>query len=133
MQGIIEYLCYSKALLKVAEHSNLVIKVVPMLNPDGVYMGNYRTGVMGIDYNRLFLSGKADVFPEVEALKQLVKSAKEQGKVDLYLDLHGHSIHPGCFIYGPDPCFCLSSFNHIQQQLLKSPSFAAKHCKAGTD
>lgn len=43
-----------------------------MLNPDGVYMGNYRTGIMGVDYNRLFNTGEPDVFPEVETLKRLV-------------------------------------------------------------
>jgi len=29
-----------------------------MLNPDGVFMGNYRTGIIGDDFNRKFLSGK---------------------------------------------------------------------------
>jgi hypothetical protein len=29
-----------------------------MLNPDGVYVGNYRTGIVGDDFNRKFLSGK---------------------------------------------------------------------------
>ena len=36
-----------------------------MLNPDGVDMGNNRTGVMGIDFNRLFLTGKPIFFPEI--------------------------------------------------------------------
>lgn len=34
-----------------------------MLNVEGVYMGNYRTGVMGFDFNRLFLTGSPDIFP----------------------------------------------------------------------
>lgn len=29
-----------------------------MLNPDGVFMGNYRTGVIGEDFNRKFATGK---------------------------------------------------------------------------
>ncbi len=29
-----------------------------MLNPDGVFMGNYRTGVLGEDFNRKFATGK---------------------------------------------------------------------------
>lgn len=29
-----------------------------MLNPDGVLIGNYRTGIIGEDLNRRFHSGK---------------------------------------------------------------------------
>ena len=43
-----------------------------MLNPDGVFMGNYRTGVIGDDFNRKFLSGKKEYFPEIFALKKLI-------------------------------------------------------------
>lgn len=60
---------------------------------------------MGMDFNRLFLTGSPDLFPEVTALKRLVQECKARGKVDLFLDLHGHSILPGCFMYGPDPIF----------------------------
>lgn len=31
---------------------NIIFKIVPMLNPDGVIIGNYRTGVFGKDFNR---------------------------------------------------------------------------------
>lgn len=33
------------------------------MNPDGVYVGNYRTGILGFDYNRIFNSGKSYLFP----------------------------------------------------------------------
>jgi len=29
-----------------------------MLNPDGVFIGNYRTGIIGEDFNRKFNTGK---------------------------------------------------------------------------
>lgn len=31
-----------------------IFKIVPMLNPDGVVLGNYRTGIAGRDLNRVF-------------------------------------------------------------------------------
>jgi len=43
-----------------------------MLNPDGVIMGNYRTGVSGRDLNRQFLVMNSMLFPTVEAIKDLV-------------------------------------------------------------
>jgi|JI6StandDraft_1071083.scaffolds.fasta_scaffold38708_3 murein tripeptide amidase MpaA len=44
---------------------NLVIKLVPMVNVDGVFLGNYRTGVMGKDFNRKFASARSNLFPEI--------------------------------------------------------------------
>ena len=49
-----------------------VFKIIPMLNPDGVIMGNYRTGVSGRDLNRQFLVMNSMLFPTVEAIKDLV-------------------------------------------------------------
>jgi cytosolic carboxypeptidase protein 2/3 len=33
----------------------LTFKIVPMINPDGVISGNYRTSIIGKDLNRLYL------------------------------------------------------------------------------
>ena len=105
-----------------------------MLNPDGVYTGNYRTGLMGIDFNRLFYSGKASLFPEIEALRNLVKQCKSSGKLDLYLDLHGHSINPVCFIYGPNPSLAPDSdFKGLESKLNNSSFFSKKHCMHSAD
>lgn len=105
-----------------------------MLNVEGVYMGNYRTGIMGVDFNRLFLSGSPDLFPEIKGLKQLVEECKSKGRVDLYLDLHGHSILPGCFMYGPDPSFAPKSpLKFLTQEMGKSKYFMRNHCILGVD
>lgn len=51
MQGIIDYLvsdCEGARYLR----NNFVFKIVPMLNPDGVIIGNYRCNLSGNDLNR---------------------------------------------------------------------------------
>jgi murein tripeptide amidase MpaA len=51
MEGFIEWLCGpSKEAFTMRKY--IVFKIVPMLNPDGVAIGNYRTGLSGKDFNR---------------------------------------------------------------------------------
>jgi hypothetical protein len=42
-----------------------------MLNPDGVILGNYRTGLAGRDLNRVFNLNDKVLFPSVVSLKNL--------------------------------------------------------------
>ena len=51
---------------------NICFRIVPMLNKDGVFIGNYRTGIVGDDFNRRFYSGESKFFPEIAALKKLI-------------------------------------------------------------
>ena len=51
MEGIIELLLGDEQVAK--ELRNIfVFKVIPMLNPDGVIVGNYRCSLAGLDLNR---------------------------------------------------------------------------------
>lgn len=45
-----------------------VFYIVPMLNPDGVIAGNFRTNYSGKDLNRQFNRLNKFVFPEITAL-----------------------------------------------------------------
>lgn len=42
----------------------IVFKIIPMLNPDGVIVGNNRTSFIGKDVNRCFISPNAKLTPE---------------------------------------------------------------------
>lgn len=83
------------------KEANICFHIMPMLNVDGVFMGNYRTGIVGEDFNRKFCSEKEELFPEISYLKGLVSNAKQEGQVAMFIDLHGHSILKNSFIYGP--------------------------------
>lgn len=41
-QGFIEFLVSPHPIAKVLRE-NIIFKIIPMLNPDGVYLGNYRS------------------------------------------------------------------------------------------
>jgi murein tripeptide amidase MpaA len=63
--GIIKYLL-SDDPIAVLLRKQVLFKIVPMLNVDGVVAGNYRTGLQGKDLNRAFMPSKhASVYPEV--------------------------------------------------------------------
>ena len=82
-----------------------------MFNPDGVFMGNYRTGIIGEDLNRRFTGTRRDLYPEIHALKQVVLKCQREGQVELFLDVHGHSVLRNSFIYGP----LLEDFSHAKR------------------
>jgi murein tripeptide amidase MpaA len=42
---------------------HVVFKVIPMINPDGVIFGNYRTSLSGKDLNRMFRTKNQDLIP----------------------------------------------------------------------
>lgn len=48
-----------------------------MANPDGVIMGNYRTGLAGRDLNREFLETDDVLFPTIYHTKELMRSLIE--------------------------------------------------------
>lgn len=74
-----------------------------MLNPDGVILGNTRTGVAGKDLNRKYMKNGEFVFPEINGIIDYVAKLKEKyGKKLLFLvDIHGHSTRKNSFFYGP--------------------------------
>jgi len=51
MKGIIDYLTGPTLNAKILR-DNFVFKVIPMLNPDGVIIGNTRCSLAGVDLNR---------------------------------------------------------------------------------
>jgi len=48
MEGVIKFLV-SEHPKAISLRKNFIFYIVPMLNPDGVIMGNHRTDVLGYD------------------------------------------------------------------------------------
>ena len=51
MKGALDFLISDSDEAKILR-KNFIFKIVPMLNPDGVRYGNYRTSLLGVDLNR---------------------------------------------------------------------------------
>ncbi|CAL2033425.1 unnamed protein product [Caenorhabditis brenneri] len=111
MHGIIEFLVSkddrAQKLRKV-----YCFKIIPMLNPDGVYLGNYRCSLMGYDLNRMWRSPSDWAHPSIFAVKNLLTQYDNnpQAQTVIYVDLHAHSQKPNCFLYGNVSMTAVSCF-----------------------
>lgn len=54
--------------------------IIPMLNPDGVVAGNFRTSYSGKDLNRQFDKLNKFIYPEIYALDHFAKNLKQKYK-----------------------------------------------------
>jgi hypothetical protein len=102
-EGLLQALCADDATGRELR-GKYMFYVVPMLNPDGVVAGNYRTSLFGKDLNRTFDQSRRFAFPEVFQLLRLAEEVRRRhhNRFCLFLDLHGHSIKKNAFMYGPD-------------------------------
>ncbi|XP_039393693.1 cytosolic carboxypeptidase 2 isoform X9 [Mauremys reevesii] len=77
-----------------------IFKVVPMLNPDGVIVGNYRCSLAGRDLNRNYRTVLKESFPCIWHTRSMIQRVLEEREVLLYCDFHGHSRKNNVFMYG---------------------------------
>lgn len=99
IQYIIEFLLSGSAIAKVLRE-NFLFKIVPMLNIDGVIIGNYRCNLSQVDLNRQWIDPNKKLHPTIYYTKQMIKRMKEERELLIYCDFHGHSRKKNCFMYG---------------------------------
>ncbi|NXS53236.1 CBPC2 carboxypeptidase, partial [Brachypteracias leptosomus] len=101
MRGLLEFLLSGHPEARLLRRV-FVFKVVPMLNPDGVIVGNSRCSLAGRDPNRAYGTALPGSFPGVWHLRAMVERVLVQREVVLFCDLHGHSRKNNVFMYGCD-------------------------------
>ena len=108
----------------------LMLKIVPMLNPDGVVLGNYRCSAVGVDLNRQWQDPHEVKMPSIFALKRLMRGIVATEQLLLYCDLHGHSRKRNVFAYG---CEITKGPNRLRERvfprlLAECPHFSFPGC-----
>ncbi|KAI9584627.1 cytosolic carboxypeptidase 6 isoform X2 [Glossina fuscipes] len=100
-QGFVEFLLSTHKIAKILRE-NFVFKIVPMANPDGVFLGNNRCNLIGQDTNRIWHVANEYLHPEIYAIKNMLKEIDNSDifQIDFVIDLHAHNSLHGCFIYG---------------------------------
>lgn len=71
-QGFLEFLFGSHPIAEILRQ-NFVFKVIPMMNPDGVFLGNNRCNLIGQDLNRVWNVATEYSHPTIFAVKNMLK------------------------------------------------------------
>lgn len=79
---------------------NFVFKVIPILNPDGVYRGHYRLDARGFNLNRCYVYPSPDEYPVIYATKAYIDYLHSEHSLLFYLDLHAQPSRPSSFLFG---------------------------------
>jgi hypothetical protein len=92
-EGFIKFIT-SNTEEAISLRRSCVFYVIPMLNPDGVVLGNTRTGLEGVDLNRKWDRPSQLLHPVIYVAKEMMREAV------CFVDLHGHSKKDFTFMYG---------------------------------
>ena len=138
VHGLILYLLSDEPEAN-ALRDKFIFKIVPILNPDGVIYGNYRSSLMGVDLNRRWKNPSKFLHPTIYYTKSIIKYLvnKRKERVVMSCDFHGHSRKNNVFMYG-----CVSNVQenvslkanpiiHAVPESVNSicPIFSLKDCK----
>ncbi|CAF2534220.1 unnamed protein product [Rotaria sp. Silwood2] len=117
MKGLLDFLLGDSADAKLLR-DNFIFKIVPMLNPDGVIVGNYRCSLSGRDLNRNYKTILKDAYPSIWHTREMIKRFMNETELVLYCDFHGHSRKQNVFVYGCEN-------KHLPNERLKERIFPA--------
>ena len=108
-----------------------VFVFVPMLNPDGVEAGNYRTDSNGSDLNRMWQNPSAEEEPTLWHTKRAVLeiTRNENFSLDFFIDVHSHSTSRRSFVfYNPVHPSKLLAYGQMDRTL-RLPKLLAKNMR----
>lgn len=101
MRGIIDFLLSDSDVARILRRL-FVFRVIPLLNPDGVYYGNSRCALSACDLNRQWQFPSKIKHPTIFHAKQMIMKESMDRGVVFFCDIHGHSRKKNVFMYGCD-------------------------------
>jgi hypothetical protein len=99
MKGFIDHLLSDTREARVIRR-NYIVKIIPMLNVDGVIYGSYRCSLLGVDLNRRWSNPSRIIHPSIYYTKKMMRVISESHEITYYVDMHGHSRKRNVFMYG---------------------------------
>ncbi|XP_053688151.1 uncharacterized protein LOC128737518 isoform X2 [Sabethes cyaneus] len=73
LNGFLSTLLDRKSIVSITLRRMYVFKIVPFLNPDGVYNGLYRSDTRGHNLNRVYLAPNFETQPAIYAARKLIR------------------------------------------------------------
>lgn len=119
MHGLINFLIGPSSVARQLR-DRCVFYIVPMINPDGVIIGNQRCDFIGYDLNWTFSTASKVLQPVPFYIKQLIKDVRTElwstYSNFFYFDIHSHSTKKGIFMYGPH--YMLHEENYMKIRMI---------------
>jgi hypothetical protein len=147
VHGLIAFLLQPRNPYARLLRNRFVFKIVPMINPDGVARGHFRTDTFGGNLNRQYAAPTLAKQPAIFAIKAVLKQASQLctpvnlegssrgggNSVFAFIDLHGYTARHGCYVIGNSlpPHREGRSLMFAQLLQLYSPQFNANACSFG--
>ena len=98
IQSIIEHLLSNDINMEKLRR-NYIFKIIPMLNPDGVILGNYRCNYNGLDLNRMWIESNVEIYPCNFYVNEIINKILKNNEIFFFCDFHGHSNKQNYFLY----------------------------------